>query len=238
VLNTAYAGGLLSEDTFVRRLDQLLGARLIDSFRLIGDLDLRTSANARHGPFIGAVIAAVRRVRVPWVPQVDGRAVLLALDWGGGQRELLIGRHRACDVVLSDPSVPAGMLACSFAMAVGYSRIWSPPTARSSMARQLAAASSAPGTAWFWGTSSCGSTDFAGHGRCRAPRRRLDSQRSPRHVIGAVRPTGPAVSCARCFKLSTGLAARWGSVSRDRNRYSLETPAARAAAPARPAAPF
>jgi pSer/pThr/pTyr-binding forkhead associated (FHA) protein len=30
---------------------------------------------------------------------------LLALDWSGAHNEMLIGRHRSCDVVLSDLSV-------------------------------------------------------------------------------------------------------------------------------------
>jgi hypothetical protein len=37
-LNAAYADGLLSRDTLVRRLDHLLRARLIDPRRLVGDL--------------------------------------------------------------------------------------------------------------------------------------------------------------------------------------------------------
>ena len=31
--------------------------------------------------------------------------MLLALDWSGGQGELILGRHDSCDVLLSDPSV-------------------------------------------------------------------------------------------------------------------------------------
>jgi pSer/pThr/pTyr-binding forkhead associated (FHA) protein len=33
------------------------------------------------------------------------RSTLLALDWGAGRGELILGRHRACDVVFSDRTV-------------------------------------------------------------------------------------------------------------------------------------
>ena len=35
----------------------------------------------------------------------SGDLTLLALDWTGEQEELLVGRHRDCDVVLADPTV-------------------------------------------------------------------------------------------------------------------------------------
>jgi predicted component of type VI protein secretion system len=38
-------------------------------------------------------------------PEPQPAAVLLALDWSGAQSEMLIGRHRDCDVVLSALSV-------------------------------------------------------------------------------------------------------------------------------------
>lgn len=48
VLNTAYADGLLSEETFAHRLDQVLGERLIDPLRLIGDLSPRSAQRQWH----------------------------------------------------------------------------------------------------------------------------------------------------------------------------------------------
>lgn len=36
-LNDAYADGLISEDTFVRRLEQVLRSRIIDPYQLVGD---------------------------------------------------------------------------------------------------------------------------------------------------------------------------------------------------------
>jgi SOS response regulatory protein OraA/RecX len=41
VLNIAYADGLLSDETFADRLDQLFRARVVDPSRLIGDLTTR-----------------------------------------------------------------------------------------------------------------------------------------------------------------------------------------------------
>jgi len=104
-LKAAYAGGLLSEDTFVRRLEQLLGTRLIDPFGLIGDLTLRSPADRHHQRLTSTVIAVLRRVRMFSAAGVESRPILLGLDWSGEQRELLVGRHHACDLVLSNPSV-------------------------------------------------------------------------------------------------------------------------------------
>jgi hypothetical protein len=99
-LNAAYADGLLSQETFSHRLDQLLEARLVDPLRLIGDLNLRTAGPGWRATLITAVVARARRLRSP-----GPAAVLLALDWDGSQGELLLGRHQSCDVVLSDPRV-------------------------------------------------------------------------------------------------------------------------------------
>jgi hypothetical protein len=103
-LNAGYAGGLLSEDTFVRRLDQLLHAPLIDPARLVGDLNLRAS-RGRRVTVVERLAAAMRRLRAASAGNPGGAPVLLALDWSGGQRELILGRHQGCDVVLSDPCV-------------------------------------------------------------------------------------------------------------------------------------
>jgi hypothetical protein len=104
-LNTAYADGLLSEDTFVRRVEQALKAGVIDPGRLVGDLNLRTAhrgirarvADGLRAGVVGLQSLVFRRPVEHWV--------LLGLDWSGGQRELLIGRHEDCDVVLSDHAV-------------------------------------------------------------------------------------------------------------------------------------
>ncbi len=103
-LNAAYADGLLSEDTFAHRLDQLLDARLIDPFRLVGDLNLRRSPRRRLS-IVDAVAATLRAVRTSSAEDVGFPPLLLALDWSGDQSELILGRHHECDLVLSDPGV-------------------------------------------------------------------------------------------------------------------------------------
>jgi hypothetical protein len=104
-LNAGYVEGLLSEDTFARRLDQLLEARLVDPLSLIGDLNFRGSVGGRRGRLARALAGAIRGICSLRVGRSENRAVLLALDWSGGQQQLFLGRDRGCDVVLSDPSV-------------------------------------------------------------------------------------------------------------------------------------
>jgi hypothetical protein len=102
-LKMAYADGLLSADTFARRVDQLHAAPLVDPGRLVGDLNLRASRPDRS--FTQALGAALRRViGSSEHPPVDS-VVLLALDWAGGRTELIVGRDQTCDVMLPDPSV-------------------------------------------------------------------------------------------------------------------------------------
>ena len=95
-LNVAYADGLLSQETFAHRIDMLLRARVVEPARLIGDLSTRGDLQWK------ARMARMRR-RLFGDPRELG--TLLALDWLGGQRELVVGRHHSCDVKLSDPSV-------------------------------------------------------------------------------------------------------------------------------------
>ena len=104
-LNAAYANGLLSEDTFSRRTDQLLAGGMIEPSRLIGDLSFRDRPARLAGA--AAMIAGL-------IGRVTGRAettdfggspALLALDWSGTQTEMLVGRHHGCEVMLSDLSV-------------------------------------------------------------------------------------------------------------------------------------
>lgn len=104
-LSAAYAGGLLSEDTFLHRVDQLLNARLIRPGGLIGDLALRPSSPGTWGPLRDAAHAAVRAIANAINSHAPDEPPLLALDWSGNQQELLVGRHPSCDVVLIDPSV-------------------------------------------------------------------------------------------------------------------------------------
>jgi hypothetical protein len=107
ILSSAFAEGLLSEQTHSHRLGLLFGPQLIDQQRLVGDLTLRTgrprpAAVARDAwaALVASVRAAVPRGRSSPSPP----PLLLALDRAAGER-LLVGRHPACDVVLGDPSV-------------------------------------------------------------------------------------------------------------------------------------
>jgi hypothetical protein len=102
-LNAAYAGGLLSADTFAARIDEVLESRLVDPAALVGDLNLRPRPGRRHG-----LMAPVRKLlaRVLDGPSPDTPdPPLLALDWSGGHTELLIGRHLCCDIVVDDLTV-------------------------------------------------------------------------------------------------------------------------------------
>ena len=103
-LNAAYADGLLSEETLSGRVDQVLRSRLIDPRRLIGDLTFRGSGGWRTA-LAAPLTVLVRFVRMPHASSPRDADVLLALDWTGGGGELIVGRHRDCDVVLSNPCV-------------------------------------------------------------------------------------------------------------------------------------
>ncbi len=99
-LNTAYGDGLLSEDTYMRRVDELLAAPLIDPAHVTGDLHIRPRPRAAS-----AVTAQFDRLR-DWVRvATHGPRALLALDWSGATTEVSLGRERSCDVVLDDPLV-------------------------------------------------------------------------------------------------------------------------------------
>lgn len=100
-LTTAYGEGLLSEDTFLHRLDQALGAGLIDARGLVGDLMTRTPV----GGLRARLLALIDRIREPPTSELDDPADLLALDWTGAVPELIVGRSHRCDVVIDDPGV-------------------------------------------------------------------------------------------------------------------------------------
>jgi hypothetical protein len=105
IINSAFAEGLLSEQTHSYRLGLLFGPRLIDQQRLVGDLTLR---RGRSRP-----AAVARRTWDALAASVRTAAgfggsslvpLLLVLDRADSDR-LLVGRHPACDVVVADPSV-------------------------------------------------------------------------------------------------------------------------------------
>jgi hypothetical protein len=105
VLNSAFAEGLLSEQTHSYRLGLLFAPRLIDPQGLIGDLTLRRAGSrpmAVARETWGAVLASVRTTAGLGGSRVE--PLLLALDAAERDR-MLVGRHPACDVVLADPTV-------------------------------------------------------------------------------------------------------------------------------------
>ena len=104
-LNTAYADGLLSEDTFSLRLEQLFTGSVIDSSRLTGDLTLRVHRRSWRRWFDEAVDATVGTITARWPRSHERHITLLALDWTGAQAELLLGRRPDCDVVFANATV-------------------------------------------------------------------------------------------------------------------------------------
>ena len=104
-LNTAYADGLLSENTLVHRLDVLFGSQLIDPRRLVGDLTRRVPRRPWYTAITDTLAATARTIHQIAGGGHDGSFRLLALDWNGQEDELLLGRQESCDVVLSDVSV-------------------------------------------------------------------------------------------------------------------------------------
>jgi FHA domain-containing protein len=95
-LNSAYADGLLSESTFLHRIDLLFDRRVIDPISLVGDLTRRASQRNPISRLMRTVASRFRQAR---------EATLLALDWSGAHDELLVGRNPECDVRLADLSV-------------------------------------------------------------------------------------------------------------------------------------
>jgi hypothetical protein len=96
-LNAAYADGLLSEHTLAHRLDLLFGSRLIDPFRLVGDLSRRARGPLPPVRLLGAIRTRLNELFHP-APRPP---MLLALDWTGGiPDELYVGRSSRCDVRL------------------------------------------------------------------------------------------------------------------------------------------
>lgn len=103
-LNTAYGDGLLSESTLAHRLDVLCASHVIDPVGLLGDLTVRSS-RSWLSTTVARVAAAGRRVLRERADGPGCAPRLLGLDWDGGCDELLVGRHRACQIVLDDLSV-------------------------------------------------------------------------------------------------------------------------------------
>jgi pSer/pThr/pTyr-binding forkhead associated (FHA) protein len=102
-LNSAFAEGLLSEQTHSYRLGLLFGPHLIDPQRLVGDLTLRRGRPRPADVARDAWAALAASLRTTTAPGGSSSApLLLALDRAESD-SLLVGRDPGCDVVVSDP---------------------------------------------------------------------------------------------------------------------------------------
>jgi hypothetical protein len=103
-LNSAYVGGLISDQTLVARLDEVLNRPLVDPRPVVGDLWLRNRAGGFRGWLSETISAAGDRIDALREDRAD-METLLALDWTCTTQELVIGRSARCDVVLTNSSV-------------------------------------------------------------------------------------------------------------------------------------
>jgi FHA domain len=101
-LRSAYAAGLLTQDTFAHRIDHLYGSSVVEPDRLIGDLTFRRRAERP------TVAEAVEQFIARWRgrdAQDDRQLPILALDWTGSTTQVLIGRGSSCDLVIQHRTV-------------------------------------------------------------------------------------------------------------------------------------
>jgi hypothetical protein len=104
-LKAAFADGLLSEQTLAHRLNDLFEQRLVDPYGLVGDLSLRTARSRRRLPAVAKLAVPAHRRLIAAASETASAPLVLALDWAGGDEDLVIGRGPDCDVVLADRSV-------------------------------------------------------------------------------------------------------------------------------------
>ncbi len=101
-LRSAYAVGLLTEDTFAHRLDHLYGGTLVDPDKIVGDLTFRSR------PRRPSLDQRWREFRSRWqrgeIPEEPPQQIL-PLDWTGSTTEVLIGRGSQCDLVITGLTV-------------------------------------------------------------------------------------------------------------------------------------
>jgi hypothetical protein len=101
-LTEAYARGLLSEETFAGRMQQVLADTVLEPERLVGDVGVR----AARWRLACGLSESVRTV----VGRIDDLltgepSTLLALDWAAGESELVLGRSSGCDVRVDESTV-------------------------------------------------------------------------------------------------------------------------------------
>jgi hypothetical protein len=105
-LNEAYADGLISEQTLVARLDQVLNAPLLEPHRLIGDLSLSRRGQRLRDRLLGTLNTAISTL-TDLVDEDRGALppILLGLDWSAPDGELTLGRSSRSHLVVGEATV-------------------------------------------------------------------------------------------------------------------------------------
>jgi hypothetical protein len=106
ILGTAFAEGLLSQETLSYRLELLYTPGLIEPGALIADLPGSSRSRTRETRELLAARLAAVAARVRAVFGTDGPAPLvLGLEEAATGRPLVIGRSSSCDVSIREPTV-------------------------------------------------------------------------------------------------------------------------------------
>lgn len=101
-LRSAYAAGLMTQDTFAHRIDDLYGGSLVHPEQVIGDLTFRSRSER---PTLLDRLGELRSHRRRGIAHAEPNLPILPLDWSGSTTQLLIGRGSRCDVVIAGATV-------------------------------------------------------------------------------------------------------------------------------------
>jgi hypothetical protein len=101
-LRSAYADGLLTQDTFAHRIDHLYAGSLVHPDQLVGDLTFRSNPARRSLRSFLPELSSRLRARADDAVQP---LPLLPLDWSGSTTHLLVGRGSWCDLVIGGETV-------------------------------------------------------------------------------------------------------------------------------------
>jgi hypothetical protein len=101
-LGEAYARGLLSDDTFLVRMNQVLSEAVLDSVQLVGDVDFRGELGGVRGRFSESMRTVAGRLDELFTAEPSK---MLALDWNARHGELVLGRSGRCDVPIDEATV-------------------------------------------------------------------------------------------------------------------------------------
>lgn len=101
-LRSAYAAGLLTQDTFAHRIDHLYGGSLVHPEQLVGDLTFRREAPR---PTLRQRLVELGLGRRADAERSAANVPILPLDWSGSTTQILIGRASHCDIVIGADTV-------------------------------------------------------------------------------------------------------------------------------------